>query len=257
MKTLKYSVLLALVTLIHVAAHSQPIIFNSSIAEKYRFLPISEFTIAEADTSEFSIAGIEKKNAITAFFYVEGPQKIYTSVKDETRKFKKLCMCNASVVNIDTARYVYTAKHCAKDIPFSMENIGHDGVLIKSSTIVPNDSIPSGYVIGTMEDPVDSLFILGFIQRKLETMEYYEGKLISYQKKKIRFKISISGLAEMDNTKTVAFMQLDDIYDLHGLSGSPVFNSKGQVVGVCSKHMYKTKKGVMLYSFVIVSLFKK
>lgn len=256
MKTFKHSALLVLVVLMCTNIYSQRINLSPSTAKKYKNLPVSEFIINQADTSEFSIAGIEKNNAITAFFYIEGSQKIYTSVKDESKHFKKICLCNASVVNIDSTRYVYTAKHCSEDIPFVMKDAGHDAVLIQSSTIVPNDTIASGYTIGTME-PVDSLFLDGFIQRKIETMEYFEGKLISYQKKKIRFRISIKGIAEMDWTGSVAFMQLDDIYDLHGLSGSPVFNSKGEVVGLCSKHMYRTKKGVTQYSFVIISLFKK
>lgn len=204
-------------------------------------IPVATTEITNADSLEYSFAFCEIKKGFMIFLFGSN-QYIHHYVKKRNPKNIHMHMdifsSNASVVTKNNHTYVCTAQHCADRIPLKKLRVGGDLALIDEKSLIGPDSLNTSYIKGTVNSGLDSIWIKGFIERN-DTIR----------------KVTMVGLAKIDKRKKWAFLKMDHVYDFQGLSGSPAFNSKGEMIGVYVG--WVSRRGDFFYCFSVVSLFKK
>jgi hypothetical protein len=149
---------------------------------------------------------------------------------------------NAFVVNKNNKRFLYTARHATKGVREDIiKDLGADISIMDLDSIIKcganiervGCNFGPGYSIDTNIKNGDSVFIQGYYTDKdgiLKTVYISGTGVIKYDDDKA-----------FQTTKFKEYMQrrqylltLPKFCDLAGLSGSPVFNKKNQVIGVFS-----------------------
>ncbi len=146
---------------------------------------------------------------------------------------------NAFMMKNNGVLDLYTAGHCADNIDRFIKKINEDIAIIdykkKGTEYSKAGNIESsGYNLGKFTDN-DSVFVRGFLVNKKGKVSNVEISGIGHVRKQSDYKnASFSGGQTAYPFENTIDMVLKENVDLSSLSGAPVFNKAGLVVGVYS-----------------------
>lgn len=188
--------------------------------------------------------------------------KVNESFQEETHQtLSELGIANAFALTFNEKNMLCTAVHATQGLEDYTTKLGADIALLDYLAMPLNGSvgklidISKTYTLGKPKNN-DSLFIRGYLFDKSGALKSVTVKGVGQVTSNNEFTqgIPVQGEKEFLQDRFI-IMPLSENIDLGGLSGSPAFNSIGEVVGVYSGRMIEHASGEPDKYYLRISLF--